>query len=390
MTELFINVKDCSNDLLAFAQDLVRIKSFSGDEGLAAQAIASKMRALDYDDVRIDSMGNVLGRIGSGEKSILFEAHMDTVQVHDAEAWAHAPFSGAINGGLLWGRGSADMKAGLAAAVFAAAAAKSAGTASGKTIYVSCTVAEEDCDGEGVKNLLHEFDFKPQAALICEPSNNIITLGHKGKAQIIVKTMGISAHGSAPEKGVNAVYEMAGIIQRVEQTNRELMKKEGRKGTLALARISSTAVSLNAVPSECEIYLDRRMAPGETEETIRAEMEKIVAGKDAVWEVDTVRRTSWTGAPITYRPLHPAWEIDLEHSLTQACIQACHSVFGSAPEEFSFWDFSTNAVALVSAGIPCIGFGPGEPKMAHMRDENCAVSQILDACAFYAQVIAAI
>ena len=133
MTELFINVKDCSNDLLAFAQDLVRIKSFSGDEGLAAQAIASKMRALDYDDVRIDSMGNVLGRIGSGEKSILFEAHMDTVQVHDAEAWAHAPFSGAINGGLLWGRGSADMKAGLAAAVFAAAAAKSAGTASGKT-----------------------------------------------------------------------------------------------------------------------------------------------------------------------------------------------------------------------------------------------------------------
>jgi putative selenium metabolism hydrolase len=345
------------------------------------------MKALDYDEVRIDRFGNVLGRIGDGPKVILFDSHMDTVNVVDEQQWDVPPFSGEMVEGYLWGRGAVDMKSGLAASIYAAALAKNLGLASGKTIYISCTVFEEDCDGEGLSHLLNEFNIKPDYAIICEPSSNTIAIGHKGKAQIIIKTQGISAHGSAPEKGLNAIYEMAEIIQRVEQINLKLMQKAGRKSTLVLSQISSTSVSLNAVPSACEIYLDRRMVVGETEQTIRDEMEQIIAGKNASWEIGTLHRITWIGEQLTYRPFHLAWEIGVQHDLSRAFIAAYADIFGHAPEKYDFWDFSTNAVALIKLGIPTIGFGPGESKLAHMLNEKCEVHQIVDACAVYINVI---
>ena len=279
------------------------------------------------------------------------------------------------------------MKSGAAAAIYAGAIAKNLGLDSGKTIYVSCSVCEEDCDGENLKHIFQELNFTPNYMIICEPSNNNISLGHKGKAQISIQTHGISAHGSAPERGMNAIYEMAEIIQRVEKMNGVLMEKDCPRGTLVMSRISSTSASLNAVPSECEVYLDRRMVPGETEDTIKQEMEQIIQGKHATWEIKTLYRTSWTGMDIIYKPLHLAWKIDLEHDLTRACIAAYHETFEIDPTEYDFWDFSTNAVTPVSMGIPTIGFGPGDYKLAHMANEHCNVTQIIDACRFYTSII---
>jgi putative selenium metabolism hydrolase len=387
MADLMIDGKDIAGELLAFTRELIRIKGYSGQEEQVARAIAFEMEALGYDVVKIDRFGNVLGKIGSGVKSLLFESHTDTVIVNDEELWDVPPFSADIKDGFVCGRGSADMKSGLAASVYAPAIAKSRGVLTGKTVYVSCSVFEEDCDGESLKHLLEESNLKPDYALICEPSNNLITTGHKGKAQLVIETKGVSAHGSAPEKGLNAVYEMAEIIQRVEQANLNLTEIDGRKGTLVLSRISSSGVSLNAVPAHCEVYLDRRMVPGENEQSLKNEMDKIIAGKNAAWKIDTIHRTTWTGEPLTYRPLHPAWEISLNHHLSKTLIAVYSEVFGHAPVKFEYWDFSTNAVALVSQGIPTIGFGPGEHKLAHMRNEKCSVNEILDACAFYAGVI---
>ncbi len=378
---------EIQTELLEFAQELVRIKSISGQEKEVVKLIETKMKALGYDEVRIDALGNVLGRIGQGGKSILFDSHVDTVEVNDAEKWTVPPFSGEILAGRLHGRGSVDMKSALAASVYAGALAKRKGLAAHKTIYVSGSVCEEDCDGENLKHLFKELRLKPDYVVICEPSNNQIVLGHKGKAQISIKTQGVSAHGSAPEKGVNAIYEMAEIIQRVEKLNLELMQTEGPKRTLVMSRISSTSASLNAVPSECEIYLDRRMAPGETAEDIHREIELLIAGKNATWEVGALTRTSWTGREIKYEPFHLAWKIDLEHELTRACRAAYRENFGSDPTEYGFWDFSTNAVTPVSLGIPTIGFGPGEAKLAHMRDESCETTQIVEACGFYTHLI---
>jgi putative selenium metabolism hydrolase len=390
--EFFVNFNLKNNgiflsDLIVFSQGLVQIRSYSGEEGEAIKFIKEKMISLGYNDVRIDRFGNVIGRVGEGEKVILFDSHIDTVKVNDADQWEQPPFSGAIKDGYLWGRGSVDMKSGAAASVFAAAAAKVNGWLDGKTVYVSCSTFEEDCDGEALKHVLEEIKSKPDYAIICEPSANLIATGHKGKAQVIITTHGVSAHGSAPEKGKNAVYEMAEIIERVNLTNLDLMNKPGQHGTLVLSRISSTSVSLNAVPSECQIYLDRRMAVGETEQTIRDEMDKIIAGKDASWEIDTMHRTTWTGEALEYRPLHPAWNISLDHELAKAFISACTDMQGREPQKFDYWDFSTNAVAVVSQGIPTIGFGPGEHKLAHMRDEKVSVQQVTEACEVYADVI---
>ncbi len=387
MNKLNLLTPKLKTELVEFAQSLVRTKSLSGQEEEIIRLVERKMLSLGFDEVSIDSMGNVLGRIGSGEKKIMFDSHVDTVAVKDAEKWDVPPFDGEIIAGRLHGRGSVDMKSSAAASIYAGALAKELGFTQGKTIYVSCTGFEEDCDGESLMHLFKELHLRPDYVVICEPSNNIITLVHKGKAQISIKTQGISAHGSAPEKGLNAIYEMAEIIQRVEKVNLELAKKEGPKATLVMSRISSTSVSLNAVPSECEVYLDRRMVPGETEADIRQEMDQLVRGKKATWEVGTLHRKSWTGLDIHYAPFHLAWKIDLGHELARACIAAYQDNFGDEPTEYDFWDFSTNAVTPVSLGIPTIGFGPGEYKLAHMRNESCAVDQIIEACTFYIRVI---
>lgn len=387
MNRLEIMGKDVNNELQTFTQELVRIKSTSGNEEKIVRYIAEKMEALGYDEVVIDGFGNVVGRVGSGEKVIMFDSHVDTVEVKDADKWDVPPFSGEIIDGWLWGRGSVDMKSGAAASIYAAAIAKSQGMLDGKRVYVTCTVFEEDCDGENLKHMFKELQLKPDLFVTCEPSNNIISLGHKGKAQIVIKTQGVSAHGSAPEKGVNAIYEMAEIIQRVEKANLELMTKGIPKGTLVMSRISSTSASLNAVPSECEVYLDRRMIVGETRENVKNEMEKIIKGKNATWEIGTLHRKTWTGMDITYEPFHLAWEIDLNQKLSKAFIDSYKEVFGEEPKKFDYWDFSTNAVSTVSMGIPTIGFGPGEYKLAHMINERCEVSQIIDACRMYTNVI---
>jgi putative selenium metabolism hydrolase len=373
-------------EILEFAQQLVRIKSYSGQEEEAIKSVEKKMLSLGYNEVIIDQMGNVLGRIGTGSKSILFDSHIDTVEVNDESEWDIPPFSGKIIDGRLHGRGSVDMKSSVAASVYAAAIAKQQGFAKNKTIFVSATVFEEDCDGENLKHLFKERNLRPDCVVICEPSNNIITLGHKGKAQITITTTGVSAHGSAPEKGVNAIYEMAEIIQRVEKRNLELLKNGDVHGTMVTSKISSVAASLNAVPFGCEIYVDRRTIPGETDQDIKNEFDAIIKGKKAAWQWGTLHRRSWTGQEIQYEPFHTAWRIDESHPLTKLCISAYSETFKQTPSQFDFWDFSTNAVTPVSLGIPTIGFGPGDYKLAHMKNESCEIDQIIAACDFYTQL----
>ncbi|WP_413907762.1 YgeY family selenium metabolism-linked hydrolase [Desulfobacula sp.] len=377
---------EIKSELIEFAQELIKIKSYSGDEQEIIKHINEKMIQLDYDEVIIDAMGNIVGRIGNGKTIIMFDSHIDTVEVNDVSEWTHDPFGGHIEDGRLHGRGSVDMKSAAAASIYAGAVAKKMGLHMDKTLYVSCTVLEEDCDGENLKHLFNECHIHPDYMIICEPSGNKLVTGHKGKAQVAIKTHGISAHGSAPEKGLNAIYEMSQIIQRIEKTSESLMKAEGKNGTLVASKISSASASLNAVPFECEIYLDRRLVLGETKKTVKKEMDAIIAGKNASWEIGILNRKSWTGMDVIYHPFHLPWQIDLDHVLSKACFKAFNAAFGSDPE-FDYWDFSTNAVTTTAMGIPTIGFGPGEYKLAHMVNENCEVNQIVDACQFYTTII---
>lgn len=374
-------------ELIDFAQRAVQTRSYSDEEGAFAKCIQAEMQKLGYDEAVIDSTGNVVGRIGNGKKIIHFDGHMDTVKVNNPEEWQQDPFGGKIVDGWLWGRGSVDMKSALCSSIYAAAQARDLGYTEGKTIYVTGTVCEEYCDGENLKQLYVERGLRPDYCIICEPCDNVITLGHKGKAQVRIRTHGVSAHGSAPEKGKNAVYEMAEIISRVEALNKSLYRENAPHGTIVLSDISCVSASLNAVPSECAIYLDRRLMLGETLEQVKAEMEQLIAGKNADWEVGTLHHTTWTGAKLTYEPLHNPWKIAEDHVLTKALRRAYQGVYGQQPDRFDFWDFGTNAITPVAMGIPTIGFGPGEYKLAHMTDERCSVKKIEEACDVYARLI---
>lgn len=375
-----------AQELIAFCQKSVQTRSYSDEEGAFARLVESKMKELGFDEVWIDPAGNVVGRVGSGPRIIHFDSHMDTVQVNDAGEWVSPPFGGEIVDGMLYGRGSVDMKSSLCASVFAAALAKQSGLLEGKSVYVTGSVCEEYCDGVCLEHFYRDANLLPDYCIICEPSDNLITLGHTGKVQARIKTHGVSAHGSAPDKGINAVYEMAEIISRVEALNKRLGEQDGR-GTIALTKISCVSASLNAVPSECEIYLDRRLRLGESVKQVEQELNELISGKRATWESGTLRHTSWTGAELVYEPAHDPWKIADDHPLTLKCNEAYEATFGQAPGQYDFWDFGTNAVVPVSMGIPTIGFGVGEYKLAHMRNECCHVEKIKDCCKFYTNLI---
>ena len=385
--ELARTFEEFREPLLEGIREAIRIPSFSDEEGALAGYLAETMRGLGFDEAFIDSTGNVVGRLGNGGRTVQFDSHMDTVRVNDGEEWTHPPFSGDVAEGFVWGRGSVDMKSALLCSIYGAALAKRLGYLDGKTVFVTGTVCEEYCDGVNLKLLYEELKLKPDCCIICEPSDNTIALGHTGKAQIRITAHGVSAHGSAPEKGKNAVYQMAPIIMRVEALNARLSEKGKPHGTIVLSDISCDTASLNAVPSACSIYLDRRLAFGESLAQVSKEMDELVAGRDASWEVGTLRHTSWRGADLVYEPMHEPWRTDVSHELTAALVRACERASGKKTGSFSYWDFGTNAVTPIALGIPVAGFGPGDSKLAHMRDERCSLAQIDEACRVYAALI---
>jgi putative selenium metabolism hydrolase len=372
-----------SPDIINFAQQLIRTSSFTGHEGNLAKLVMSKMVELDYDHVSVDSFGNVIGIVGDGPTGILFDSHMDTVGVNHPEEWRYNPFGGEIVDGKLYGRGSVDMKSALAAVIFAGHIAKRLGIQKGKTLYITASVMEEDYDGEAVYSMCRQLETLPDYVVICEPSGLDLALGHKGRALIKVTSKGVSAHGSAPEKGVNAIYKMGPILQRVEALNNAMMRQGNGTGSIALTKISSSSESLNAIPTQCEVYLDRRLVIGEDKADISEEMNTLLEGTDASWEVYDKRGKSYTGVPVVLHSFLPSWEISPDNVLTKACAKSFKIVFKREPRLIK-WDFCTNGVATAGRlNIPTIGFGPGDSKKAHTVDECCEISQIAAAVDFY-------
>jgi putative selenium metabolism hydrolase len=369
------------DELLRLTSDLVSIPSVTGNEGEIAHFIHAKMQQLGFDEVAIDDYGSVIGRVGNGARKILFDAHCDTVLVRDATEWSTAPFSGEVKEGKLYGRGASDMKAALATAIYASAALKELELLDGLSVYVSATTLEEDYDGETLYHICEKI--KPDYAIICEPSTNRVVLGQMGRAVLRIDLPGIAAHGSAPEKGVNAIYKATEIIKRIEVLAYELHVK--KQGSLALTKIESEAVSLNAIPTRCSLFLDRRLVISQDYAYINAEMQTLLEGTKASWSVHQAEGVAWTGKKVQLHSFLPAWEIDEDHKLTKAFYDTYQKLFGETaiPRR---WDFSTNGVATVKLGIPTIGFGPGDDKLAHMRDEYVEVAQLLPAMLFYASV----
>ena len=379
-------------DLATFLRDLVQIPSPSTQEGAVAERIIAEMRRLGFRDVCLDHVGNVIGWVGPGHGPMLMlNGHMDTVRVSDTKAWRRPPFGAEVEDGVLYGIGACDMKGGLAAMIYGARLLHGAGVPLKGDVVVACVVQEEECEGLGSRVLIEEYDLRPDWVVLGEPTNLDISRGQRGRLEMRLTTHGRSAHAASPRLGDNAIYTAARLVFGLELLAGQLGDDDFLgPGTLAVTDISSSASSRNAVPDRCELIIDRRLTLGENETMALAEVQRVIAreGVQAEVEVTEYQATSHTGYTCRAREFYPAWVMAEDHPLVESGVQAVRAQLKRRPQ-VTRWDFSTEGVYTVGvAGIPSIGFGPGDPRHAHTADEHVRLADVYAAAEVYAQLAA--
>lgn len=389
MQEYFSKINELSQKYSDYTANnlskLVKIKSTSMNEKEVQLELKRQMEEAGFDEVRIDGLGNVIGRIGNGKKIIAIDGHMDTVDVGNMANWDFDPFSGEIKNGYVHGRGSVDQEGGPAAAVTSGKILKELGYDKDVTFYVVGSVMEEDCDGLCWKYLIEEEKLRPDFVISTEPTNLNIYRGHRGRMEIVVKFKGISCHGSAPERGKNAIYMAAKAALEIEKLNERLAYDSFLgKGTVTISEIKSGSPSLCAVADYAQFHLDRRLTWGETKESAVKEIEEIVKDMNATVEVLHYEETAYTGLRYGMEKYFPTWKLEETHQLVQAGIKTFEGLFHKKPL-VDKWTFSTNGVTINGIyGIPVIGFGPGNEVLAHAPNEKVPISDLVAASAFYA------
>jgi putative selenium metabolism hydrolase len=364
---------------------LVRIRSLSTGEKAVAEELQRQMLEAGFDDARLDKLGNVIGRIGNGKKILAFDGHIDTVDVGNIENWERDPFSGEISDGFVHGRGSVDQKGGPAAFVTAGRILKDLAFDRDLTIYFTGSVIEEDCDGLCWKYLVEEEKIKPDFVVITEPTNLNIYRGHRGRMEIEVSFKGISSHGSAPERGKNAIYMASRACLEIEKLNERLTTDEFLgKGSVTITEFISGSPSLCAVADYAKIHLDRRLTWGETKESAVAEIREILGDQDAEIQVLKYEETAYTGLRYGMEKYYPTWKMDPDHPLVASAEKTFTEMFQRKPVTDK-WTFSTNGVTINGYyKIPCIGFGPGNEVLAHAPNEKVPVEDLVASSIFYA------
>jgi putative selenium metabolism hydrolase len=364
---------------------LVKIKSLSTGEKAMAEELKRQMVEAGFDEVRTDGLGNVIGRIGKGSRILAFDGHIDTVDTGNPANWTSDPFSGEIRDGFVHGRGTVDQKGGPAAFVTAGRILKELAFNRDLTIYFTGTVIEEDCDGLCWKYLVEEEKIVPDFVVITEPTNLNIYRGHRGRMEIAVTFKGVSSHGSAPERGKNAIYMASRVCLEIEKLNDRLKSDDFLgKGSVTISEFVSGSPSLCAVADYARIHLDRRLTWGETKESAVAEIREIVKDMDAEIEVLQYEETAYTGLRYGMEKYYPTWKIEEDHHLVIRAQETFAGLFDREPITDK-WTFSTNGVTINGHyKIPCIGFGPGNEALAHAPNEKVPVSDLTAASAFYA------
>jgi putative selenium metabolism hydrolase len=373
--------------MVKFLRDLIAIPGESCTEKEVVKRIEQEMKELQFDKVVIDPMGNILGYMGTGKTLIAYDAHIDTVGLGELSNWTFDPYQGYENETEVGGRGASDQLGGIVSGVYGAKIMKDLNLLSDKyTVLVTGTVQEEDCDGLCWQYIINEDKVKPEFVVITEPTDGNICRGQRGRMEIRVEVQGISCHGSAPERGDNAIYKMAEIIQEVKELNNHLHHDEFLgKGTLAVSEIFFNSPSRCAVADMCAISIDRRLTDGETyllalEEIASLPSVKKYNAKVTMYNYD---RPSYTDLVYPTDCYFPTWVIPEDHAATQAMVAAYEGMYGTPVVDK--WTFSTNGVSIMGRyGIPCIGFGPGKEAQAHAPNEKTWKEDLVKCAAVYA------
>jgi putative selenium metabolism hydrolase len=355
-----------------------------------AERVAMEMARLGLRDVRVDRIGNVIGWVGADAGPVLMlNGHMDTVAVSDAATWTRDPYGAEIEKGRLYGLGACDMKSGLAAMIYGAYLLRQAQLPSEGRVVVVCVVQEEPCEGLASRVAIEEEGIRPDWVVIGEPSSNQISRGQRGRIELQVTSHGRSAHASQPELGENAISSAARLIFGLELLGGQLGNDPFLgHGTLAVTDIRSQAGSRNAVPDRCDLIIDRRLTLGETEATALAEVQRVIAreGIRAGVRVTEYRATSYTGYECRGREFYPPWVIEEDHPLVAALVHAARTQLKRRPH-IGYWNFSTEGAYTAGvAGIPTVGFGPGDARQAHTADEWVRLDDVHSAAGVYARL----
>lgn len=413
-------------DMTRFLRDLVKIPGESCGEKGHVMRIKEEMEKIGFDKVQIDPMGNILGFMGSGQTLIGFDAHIDTVGIGNRDNWEFDPYEGYETDSEIGGRGTSDQMGGIVSAVYGAKIMKDLGLLNDKfQVVVTGTVQEEDCDGLCWQYIIHEDKIRPEFVVSTEPTDGGIYRGQRGRMEIRVDVKGISCHGSAPERGDNAIYKMADILQDIRALNENdaadeiqikgLVKmldekynpewEEARflgRGTVTTSEIFFTSPSRCAVADSCSVSLDRRMTAGETWESCLDEIRALPSvkkyGDDVKVSMYEYSRPSWTELVYPIECYFPTWVIPKDHKVTKALEDAYKGLYGEERQGNDVtsqlrksrpltdkWTFSTNGVTIMGRNnIPCIGFGPGAEAQAHAPNERTWKDDLVRCAAVYA------
>lgn len=364
-------------DPIRLSKELLRLNTINppGNEEVCARHLGAILEAAGF-SVRYHALAagrfNLVATIGgkAERRPLCFTGHLDVVPL-GAAPWSKDPFAGETDAGKLYGRGASDMKSGVAA--FVAAAAEMAPALHGTAGLELVITAGEETGCEGAFRLLHDHSLgRAGAVVVAEPSANYPFVGHKGAFWLRATSTGVTAHGSMPERGVNAIYKAARVVSRLEAFRfsnppHTLMGQ----ATLNVGTVHG-GLNINSVPDQATVAVDIRTVPTVDHTALLQELSRLLA-PDA--SVDTLM------------DLNPVYT-DPEDPWMQSVFDVMASILGAhpAPKVASYF---TDAAALGSAygNPPTVVLGPGEPQMAHQTDEYCVLGRIEQATAAYLEII---
>ncbi len=386
--EIQKRVQSSREDIIKFMREIVAIPSMESQLKDVGERIAAEMNKLGFDEVRFDKMGNIMGRIGNGKRVIVYDSHIDTVGIGDPTEWEWDPFQGKVEDGILYARGACDEKGSTPGMIYGLAMARDLGLLEGWTAYYFGNM-EEWCDGIA-PNTFVEVDpkVKPDFVVIGEPTKMLVYRGHKGRLEMKVTAKGKSAHAASNHLGDNAIYKLLPVIAGIRDLEPKLGDHEFLgHGKITVSDLHVKTPSINAVPDEAVIFIDRRMTFGETKETVKKQVEDLIPAefKDTV-KVEELfyDEPSYTGFVFPVDKYFPAWALEAEHPLVKAGQDARNQI-GLPEAASSKWNFSTNGIYWAGkAGIPSIGFGPGDEETAHTVRDSVSLEDMVKATEFYA------
>lgn len=382
--KLKVRVEEERENIITFLREICAIPSMESQIKECGERVAEEMRKLGFSDIFWDKMGNIVGKIGDGDKIVLYDSHIDTVGIGDPEEWDWDPFEGKIEDGILFARGACDEKGSTPGMIYGLAIAKELGLLDGVTAYYFGNM-EEWNDGQAPHAFVQTEGIKPDFVVIGEPTKMQIYRGHKGRVEFKIVSKGKSAHAASNYLGDNAIYKLLPIIERIKDLEPELGDHEFLgHGRVTVTDMEVKTPSINAVPDEATIYVDRRVTFGETPEAELQRLKDIIGDReDMSAEILVYDEPSYTGFVFPLDKIYPAWAYEETDPIVQAGIETGKTLYGEIST--GKWDFSTNGIYWAGkAGIPSIGFAPGDEIHAHTVLDQVPLEDVVKATEWYA------